>query len=365
MKNLQNRNGVWYVRAKVHGKMVYEALDTGDVKVAAPRARMKLRLAREQKWDLLEDTRIKLNYATLAEVLQVYKTAGFVRGVRVNTLRNNANMLKRVIAVGAEADMETCSTQILSADLVRDYVRRMITAVDQDEKDMQGRNVASILTQSRAVFAPWAMEQYEQAKLKLPNMTGFRTAGRIKVQQKKYHLPPQKLIDGTLKAGRELLKKNPALCAVFVLCYDVAMRAGEAVAAKWDWIRTTDGKHFMEIHRDGDFQPKGADRSVPISQEVFDLLQTLRGDTEYILPGEHMTARHNLVGREFAAWMREIGWGEYQKAAHELRKLMGSRWYTERGAEVAQKWLGHESVATTCTYYADLTKQPEPLAMKQ
>ena len=365
MKNLQNRDGVWYFRARVDGKVIYRSLKTGDKKLAMPRARQLLIEAEAKHWDILDAVKTKKDYATLDEVLKLYKATGFTRGVREKTLLNNISSLGRIVTVGAQADMMTSSVQILDANLVRNYVRAMITSANQEQKDRQGRNVASLLRQARSVFAPWAMEQYQQANLKLPDMSGFRTAGRIKVQQKKYHLPPQRLIDDTLKAGRELKEKNPALCAVFVLCYDVALRAGEAVAAKWDWIRTTDGKHCIEIRRDTDFQPKGADRSVPISQDVFDLLQALRGASEYILPGKHMTARHNLVGREFAAWMREIGWGEYQKAAHELRKLMGSRWYTERGAEVAQKWLGHESVATTCTYYADLTKQPEPLAMKQ
>jgi integrase len=58
-----------------------------------------------------------------------------------------------------------------------------------------------------------------------------------------------------------------------------------------------------------------------------------------------------------------MGWdrNEYPKAAHELRKLMGSRWYTELGAEVAQEWLGHESVATTCSFYTALRRQPRAL----
>ena len=41
--------------------------------------------------------------------------------------------------------------------------------------------------------------------------------------------------------------------------------------------------------------------------------------------------------------MRTLGWHAetYLKVAHELLKLLGSRWYTELGAEAAQSWLGH------------------------
>jgi integrase len=54
--------------------------------------------------------------------------------------------------------------------------------------------------------------------------------------------------------------------------------------------------------------------------------------------------------------MRGIGWEreQYAKAAHELRKLYGSRVYSKLGAAAAQEYLGHASMTTTCKYYARL-----------
>ena len=97
------------------------------------------------------------------------------------------------------------------------------------------------------------------------------------------------------------------------------------------------------------------------------LAQKLAQDDDgFCLPGGNVTNRTNLIKREMAAWMRKLGWSAsaYPKAAHELRKLAGARWYTELGAEVAQTWLGDVDIATTCRYYATLTRQPKALPME-
>jgi integrase len=62
--------------------------------------------------------------------------------------------------------------------------------------------------------------------------------------------------------------------------------------------------------------------------------------------------------------MRSIGWDRkhYPKAAHELRRAMGARWWTEQSPQVAQALLGHQQMSTTCQYYATLDRQPPPLA---
>jgi cobalamin biosynthesis Co2+ chelatase CbiK len=43
--------------------------------------------------------------------------------------------------------------------------------------------------------------------------------------------------------------------------------------------------------------------------------------------------------------------------AAELRKLAGSRWYTDLGAERAAALLGHGNVAVTCQFYAALDRK--------
>ena len=100
---------------------------------------------------------------------------------------------------------------------------------------------------------------------------------------------------------------------------------------------------------------------MPVHPDLWAMLQALKGEGEYLIEAKHATERSDVVVRDLAAWMRGLGW-KTGKAAHELRKIRGSEWYTRLGAEVAQTWLGHMDVATTCRYYATLTKQPAPLA---
>jgi hypothetical protein len=63
--------------------------------------------------------------------------------------------------------------------------------------------------------------------------------------------------------------------------------------------------------------------------------------------------------------MREIGWDKYTypKAAHELRKLAGSMWYTKAGLEWAARWLG-DTAATVDHYYADLVDNRAAVVMR-
>jgi len=108
---------------------------------------------------------------------------------------------------------------------------------------------------------------------------------------------------------------------------------------------------------------------VPVDAGLLDELRELSASCDgFVLPGESAHARQALVQRQFAGWMRRIGWDrrEYPKAAHELRKLCGSRWFTELGPAVAQEWLGHKSVATTCAHYARLVPgDVQPLGREQ
>lgn len=83
----------------------------------------------------------------------------------------------------------------------------------------------------------------------------------------------------------------------------------------------------------------------------------------HIIDAPHATGRYDAVNRDFSGWMRMNGWGEYQKAAHELRKLAGSRWYTGLGAEYAAKYLG-DTIATVFAFYADIDRDRTPLDMR-
>ncbi len=100
---------------------------------------------------------------------------------------------------------------------------------------------------------------------------------------------------------------------------------------------------------------------MPIGAGLWENMQAFRrADDPWILPGGNPTARRNLIERDLAAWIRGLGWDRqrFPKAAHELRKLAGARWYTDYGLQWAAEWLG-DNPDVVFKYYADVARHPQ------
>ena len=364
-KNLLKRGNVWYVRARVKGEIIYQSLATGDANIAATRAREIIAKAKAGRFDILDQTSAHNKFASLDDVAAIYERAARRRDLRERTVNENISALFRVL--GAERGTGA-STTLLTAKAVNDYIDSQLASRD-DERAR--RSLASTLTQARSVFARWTVEDYRS--LKLPDLSEFMAAGRLRKPPVHYRMPSEELRKSTLQAGRKLFASESEdernLYTAFLLCFDLGLRSSEAVALKWDWFRKDDsGNIMLDIIRRPGYRPKGRERTIPVGVDVWTHLlarKLAQDEGEYCLPGGNPTNRSNLIKRDLAAWMRKQGWSaeSYPKAAHELRKLAGARWYTELGAEVAQTWLGHVDVATTCRYYATLTRQPKALPM--
>lgn len=366
MRNLQKRrNGWYYVRGIVNGRRIQQALNTRDKDVATKRARLALDQAESGKWLDVERLRTKNGYATIAEILRVYDAkAAAVQDLRESTRKGVARQILNVLHV-AGGHGPDASAAVLTEELADAYRNAMLADHQQDVR--RRRTIKSTLRQAKSLFAGWTRAEYARANLHLPDLSGFLRGGGLAVKPVQYTLPPQELIDRTIRLARaDLRETQPDVYQAFLLCYDLALRAGESAACRWDWFRETTGQRVLVIEARDGFQPKGAARTVPVSPEVWQHLQVARkAGSQYVLPADTPTAREDIIKRNLAAWMRGIGWdrAQWPKAAHELRKLMGSRWYTLLRPEVAKEWLGHRQLATTCQYYARLTKHPEPLKM--
>ena len=366
-QNIQKRGKNYYLRVMIQGKRIYRSLGTGDKREAEKRAGAIIKAAKAERFEALEGSKARSDYSRLGELVEAYEAAAKVRGIRPRTIRDYVSTFYHIVSVGSGLqDPSQASSRILTRELVEVYVLNKLNEANGDTVAVQRarRSVVSSLRQARSLFSKWAMCSY--VGLTLPDLGPFLAAGDIKADKVMYRLPPQSLIDKTIHAGKELRETDPELYVVFLLCYGLAMRAGEAAAATWSWLE----KGNMEIINRPNFKPKGKDRHVPVSAEVMEALDYVLASREplkspFILPGRSESQRTNLIKRKFSAWMRAQGWTsrKYPKAAHELRKLMGSRWYTERGAEVAQAWLGHSDIATTCRFYAALTRIPPPVGL--
>jgi integrase len=362
LKNLYLRGDRWYVVAMVHGKRLSKSLDLDapEWPVARIRARALLRQIKADKWSILTDLSSRKPKAAapvrISECVEIYERQALIHSLRRRTVQDYIASLRLVLGV---KDLNIpCSAATRTA--VQEYVAR--SQVARGDNDSTRRSIRSTVAQARKIFSQWALDDYRAAGLNIPDsIDGFLKCWICKPAPVFYRWPEHSLIQRTHEAAKRLRGPNNDLWAVYLLTYHLALRAGEAAAVRWSWFDTDQtGRRWLRIEaREGEWVgPKGTYGKVPVAGEVWAWLQDIRCGLPYVLPAETKTARKNLVGRSFAAWMRGLGW-TCPKAAHELRKLRGSEWYTAHGVEVAASWLRHTDPGVTARYYGDLAEQPE------
>lgn len=376
-KNLTKRGNIWYCTARVNGKRVSQSLNTTDQNEAMKRSRRLIKALHAGKWEILEEVQSKTTSClSVGDFTRRYReiavererSTGKMRKISVDAnIYSLYHVIRIVTGIKETEDIDKKSLNILTSDLLEKFVAKTVITGNIEMAERQRRTAYSYVRSVKSLFTDWVRTKMGK---QLPDMQKFLACRPVESMRLKYHLPPEDLVDKTIKGARETLRQEKKdLYAVFLLCHDLGMRAGEAAQAQWSWIveQTREGKlrRYMEIsNRDGFLTKSRRGRMVPISQSVWDHLQEIkRPEDEWILPGGSPTVRSNLIKREFAGWMRTIGWNvkDYPKAAHELRKLIGSEWYTRFGVEVACNWLGHKSITTTFDYYADLKRHPDPI----
>jgi integrase len=366
IKNITLReNGFYYFTATISGRRYFESLDTRDRDVAAGRARAKRDAIKSGKWDTLDATRVKRQIATIGEVCDAYeammKSMGLVREITCQT--NIATLLRIVSTVENTKSPRTLSSSILTGALAKKYAAIMApdSQKTKDGENRIRRTIASNLTHARSMVRRSLWEDYKGAKIVLPDLSSFLDQFVTRNPKIRYEMPSRDLYEPTVKAGR-LLKGNMKLA--WLMAYDLGMRAGEITAAKWDWIEKEDTKagprYWMVVKERPDFNPKGISGKIPLFDGVYEQLMAEQAPgSTYILTADHDTARVDIIKREFAEWMRNLGWTS-QKCAHELRKLRGCWWFSRYGMERTYKWLRHANMQTTLDHYADLAIQDEP-----
>jgi len=367
-KNIVKRGKVWHVRATVGGRKINQTLGTGEQALAIPRAKAIIAAAKAGKWETVLGARSKGGLATLGDVEKVYRAAAIRRDLKDKTVTDSLAALRRCLNLSKEA-FKAESTALLGKGALDTFVQGRLAAAKTPMQKLRAKRTArTCINQASAIFAAWAMQEYREQGLDLPDLTpflGYKLPWKASETTVAYRSPPDELVARTKAAGRALKESDPELYVVFLLAYSMAMRSGEIQAAKRDWIQKRDGQWGMDIGVTDAFKSKrGKSRFVPMHDSVREDLLAIVGEREFLLAGDKPTARYDLAIRKFSEWMRSIGWDHetYPKAAHELRKLMGCRWFTEKGPGVAQKLLGHTSVQVTCAYYAEHTGKVAALA---
>ena len=403
-QNLLCRKGVWYVNVRTVDGPIRRSLQTKDVAVARARRDIFLDELSRNAWDAIEKKAAKAGegHATVRQLIEAYyawaeslECQGRPRNMR--TLRQNVSSALCVLRArfphlpspyGDRLPSELDSITLLEfdKDLPEEYATSFMQAAKEKKRRKSSTAVSlfSNLKFARCLFSDVAppggglspAEFYEDWGLVLPDCCKqfARRTKRLQASPPSYQRPPEELVMPTLRAGRDLKASRPDLHLAFLLTYDLGLRTGEAVHAKWTWFRgRPNGEVEVTIQSDGlAVGEEGWDgpkhsttarpgRTIAITRSVFnDLRDYWRDGAVYLVPGATATDRRKLFNEKLNPWMRQLGWTKeagYEKAGYELRKLRGSEYYAKLGAEQAKNFLGHASVVTTEEFYAALGRR--------
>jgi integrase len=369
---------IFYIRATVAGKRIFQSsgLDANEANLQAARGIRDavLREAHVGRFAELESTQIRTMtpFCSIGEVLDRYEEVCLIRRdvTHETMLYNVAAMLRiltRVRGIGEDAARKL-STAVLTDELVEQWAGKCLEGVAGGaQEDSAKRTCNATLRHARCLFKSDIVRQYRG--LKLPDVRGFMEAYAVECPAVRYELPAAEEYTAVIHDARtNLRERNPELYAAFILCFDLALRADEAAAARWSWLEHEDVAgaqrwRLAVVDRPGeDWRPKGRGGAVPVAPGVLEALEAAVGRRDgdpYILPGGTRTARYDLAMRGLAKWMRGLGWRR-RKCAHELRKLKGSFWRARCGLDRAFEWLRHANYQTTVDYYARIPIRDEP-----
>lgn len=373
-KGITKKGSIWYIDKVISKKRINRSLDTGDEAVAIQRAKALVTAMKDDKWALIQNSSNYRcdSYAKIDQVIESFKAYAKHQNLAETSVKSYIKRLSMVLRLGQDNDsIETLSSSSLSEGLVKrfkhNYVDSRMDEENQTARQSVLRSANTILRDARSIFTKDACCWYADNGLKLPELKGFRDTPSFKVDAKHYILPPESLRSITVDEGRKLKQTSPHMYLVFLMAYELGMRASEIMNAKLSWIvRGQSGRPEMQIINRPGFRPKwGRERCIPMSKSVYNDIKEAVLNRDHIIPGKCETKRRDLVWSRFSKWMRSIGWTkeQYPKAAHELRKLIGSEWYSNPsiGPAAAQEWLGHMSMNTTSKFYARLAIDVAPI----
>lgn len=368
--NLVKRGRIYHVRYYVDGAEKWQSTKKTSIKEATQIANTIINGIKSRDPDIvqvIERANRRKHISTFGDLQEAYEKHWRMQGIGSGPRQWNALMRVLRATVG-DVDIGKLKLDMLTRDLVKDYQLKQVSAARGEKAQISARRTAnSNMNKARAVFSGRAMEAY--AGLVLPDLEGFLKCPAVLADTVQYVRRPTELVERTIRLGRELRNTDPDLYQCFLCSYDLALRANESANMRWEWLVKDRVGWLVQVAMTPDWKgPKGSQGSVSVSDEVAQqLLAWRQPGNPYVLPKSTHSARYKLVTCRFAGWMRSIGWDKevYKTCAHELRKLMGSRWYTVQGPAVASANLRHGNVAVTCKYYAVLDHRPAPLTFEQ
>lgn len=393
LKNLMKREGIWYFHKIVNGKREFGgrktpfSLDTRDLEVAKTRRDAILRAASGAEVSRILGQRVGPMPATLGQVLEAYAAADHPREL---TRTHNAAALKLVIRKArglTNEQIAALSVTELSGSLVHDFQDAVVKAAraegieDGSEAMMRTKYSANRqLAQARSVFA----NEKPFRKLHLPIEPSWADADDFQGLRLDHSFTPMTQAETDLFAAKskEIKVTQPGVYATYLLMQWCGFRNEEVehcIPSEW-LTKTGPTSYVLDVRPRPYFLPKGTPGKVPVplwlANEILELAgagdwldeeERERG-TRWLLRERTATGRYNVTHRAINEWMAEVYReaiaekvlppGTAIRTSYDFRRQAGSILYEQTHDILAvQRFLRHESPATTTKWYANLIKE--------
>jgi integrase len=349
-----SQESTWYLRAQIHGRMIHRSLDSNVRAQAEVVAARLVRAARAGRWEALEETKVRAQVASLAQVVECYAPLWQVLQKRERTWRANVATLERVLDVAGEARGLSAPVSVLTRRFAAVFQERFMARVKG--RDRIAQNAAAVTANSylrmvRSLFSREVVGRGTYDGLVLPDLKEFMDAPELAELPHQYVAPRPEVLRALAEGAGRLRVENPAVWLVWWLAVQSGLRRGELLALRWGWFR----EGAIEVPCSAAFVAKGKRaRLVPVvavcevrAREVAAALGWESGPADLVLQGNA-----DRWFRELGEWMVSLGWDRRQKA-HELRKVFASALAEGCGDVYAVKEaLGHQAISTTERYVA-------------
>jgi integrase len=351
----------YYVRFEVDGRAYLWSTKTDDVGLAKKRGKAYRDAIVAKAYGLIDGMKQGGDAPTIGGLIEAYMA---LPEPPYATRIGNKRALLAVLGVSG----------ITEHDRLARLDRTVIMAYQDHCKKQRPGDLSAISTANanvrkmRSLFSMRALRGYYKTPYQIAEGIAreLAMAGLLKEPERVPELPTQEADD---KAHRELPAQSVAWRCYLLLRYG-GLRAGEAIAARRDWLDGT--KLCIGGKGSNGFVTKSRRyRVVELPQQVVDAL-LLSEDPVYFI-GEHVRpqpeteggrcgtiSRREFVTRHMPGILRGLGFPA-NKPLHSLRRLAGSCVYNTQGPRQARDFLGHQEQKTTDRYYARSKNAPDAI----
>ncbi|MBT7924376.1 MAG: hypothetical protein HN627_08950, partial [Opitutae bacterium] len=283
VRGILKRGDTFILRVKVKGKQIWRTLSSKNLRDATAEAKRLRKTIIDGGEEAVKSTAKRNQWPKLSHLVETYMREGkarMLRGDRISldTLNKNIRCLEQI----AGGSLEVSSSELTKENLI-EFSRNWLSGYESDEVKLNRRrnSVIALHRRARSLFADWAMNAYQEAGIILPScVLEWKKVKPATAPSGKYRVPLDhpNLVATTLKEGVQLSGK---LGLAWILCFEMALRTGEAKSARLDWFNPAGNGHYrvdVITRPDQQFKVKGSDRQIAVHRDTFQKIQVLMAE---------------------------------------------------------------------------------------